>query len=630
MKEITEITFDKKSGEYTVHSYDEEKGWEDSRCIDVNSLMDVAGDSLDKLDIDTLDSDQLKTLIDLIKIRQSPVSDVLITKLNAECEGFRNVPGNQEQTDKHIGWDNFRIYYVTDIHIDTKISEIYGDSISVKDEEYFIQLIVNNIVSDFSDHSAYSIILIGGDVSCRFERCRIFYTKLADAVGGKHIFAILGNHEYWGLDIPETSIDRVESIRNAYADLFDRLYISFADDMLFTFKDDKRFFVRGQELLNASLDEIRDYVSDSPLTILGGTGFAGLNDIYNCESKLYRDTLTSRDKEKEYSAKFESIYAKVLEAVPNSKVIVLTHMPMRDWSDSGYHPGWVYVSGHTHRNALYVTDEAEVYSDNQIGYGGTVHLKNFFTTHKFNIFANKPDGIYEITSSQYRNFFRNQNLHLTCNRDGRYVMLKRDSIYCFLLETERGLYILDGGRVRKLAHTEVEYYYVNMSRYAEAVRSLLGKYMESIRSVSDAVKSIGGRGTIHGCIVDIDFFNHLYLNPFDGTLTAYYATDVVNKYVYGSLKSMLEDRRKDLLINYQGLLENNDSKVLAIQSREACCEGPYVDTDIYRISGVFYTMQHMLDQFIIRRWDDSLITSNDWNMQKKAVLNMISENIGDS
>ena len=149
MREITEITFDRRTGEYIVHSYDEEKGWEDRRYIDMNSLMNVAGDHLDKLDADTLDSDRLETLIDLVKGRQNLVPDVLITKLNADRGSSRHIPEVSEQTCKYISWDEYKIYYVTDIHIDTKISEIYGDSISVKDEEYFIQLIVDNIVSDF-------------------------------------------------------------------------------------------------------------------------------------------------------------------------------------------------------------------------------------------------------------------------------------------------------------------------------------------------------------------------------------------------------------------------------------------------------------------------------------------------
>ena len=40
--------------------------------------------------------------------------------------------------------------------------------------------------------------------------------------------------------------------------------------------------------------------------------------------------------------------------LPDREVIVATHMPLNDWShDVEYHGGYVYLSGHTHRNEFY-------------------------------------------------------------------------------------------------------------------------------------------------------------------------------------------------------------------------------------------------------------------------------------
>ena len=58
--------------------------------------------------------------------------------------------------------------------------------------------------------------------------------------------------------------------------------------------------------------------------------------------------------------------------------------------------------------------------------------------------------------------------------------------------------------------------------------------------ISDEVSAIGGTGAVHGCIVDIDWFNHVYLNPFDGKVTPYFAMDMTGKLVFNNMESLLE------------------------------------------------------------------------------------------
>jgi len=43
--------------------------------------------------------------------------------------------------------------------------------------------------------------------------------------------------------------------------------------------------------------------------------------------------------------------------------------------------------------------------------------------------------------------------------------------------------------------------------------------------------------SIHACIVDIDFYNYIYLDPVDGSINPYYATSIVNKYLYRVYKT---------------------------------------------------------------------------------------------
>lgn len=630
MKEITEIAFDKRSKEFNIHLYDENDGWQDVRCSDVDTLIEKARDYLDRLDVDTLGSEEATALRESLKGHEIFITESLSRKLERKIS--KKTHRDLEQKDRldDTGrWRDTKVFYVTDIHLDSKISEIYGESASDEEAEFIIGLSVENIVNDYrSGHSDYSILLIGGDVSHDCHRTEVFYKKLTESIPGRKILAILGNHEYWDERTRGPDPGNLGLTSEFYEKMFNKMYISFADNMLFTYKGNRRYFVRGEELLNASLEDIQDYVKDSPLTILGGTGFSGLNKEYNCTCGMYRNAVRSREQEIELSARFESIYSKVLEAVPDSRILVLTHMPMCDWTDKSPNPNWIYVSGHTHRNVLNVSDEFQVYSDNQIGYGGVVHLKSFYMSREHDIFRYYPDGIHTITKELYQKFYRSKNMSMTCNREGTYTMIKRDSLYCFFYQDGGKPYMLDGGVIRDASGHDLEYYFENMTKYGEAVGGFVKEYQDRLRTISSMVKAIGGNGRMHGCIVDVDFYNHVYLNPFDGTVTSYTATDVVNKYVFPGFEAMLESERKDLLPEYRRMLDQGGTSLPATMTRQTGSEGYYGGTDIYRVSRLFYTLQHLTENFVIRRWDDVLMSATDKNRQKASVLSLLSGKTG--
>ena len=286
------------------------------------------------------------------------------------------------------------------------------------------------------------------------------------------------------------------------------------------------------------------------------------------------------------------------------------------------------MSGHTHRNVLNVSDEFQVYSDNQIGYGGVVHLKSFYMSREHDIFRYYPDGIHTITKELYQKFYRSKNMSMTCNREGTYTMIKRDSLYCFFYQDGGKPYMLDGGVIRDASGHDLEYYFENMTKYGEAVGGFVKEYQDRLRTISSMVKAIGGNGRMHGCIVDVDFYNHVYLNPFDGTVTSYTATDVVNKYVFPGFEAMLESERKDLLPEYRRMLDQGGTSLPATMTRQTGSEGYYGGTDIYRVSRLFYTLQHLTENFVIRRWDDVLMSATDKNRQKASVLSLLSGKTG--
>ena len=103
------------------------------------------------------------------------------------------------------------------------------------------------------------------------------------------------------------------------------------------------------------------------------------------------------------------------------------------------------------------------------------------------------------------------------------------------------------------------------------------------QEIANKIKKIGGSGNIHGSIIDIDFFNHLFINPIDLKITAYYATDIINKYIYKDLPSLLENHCPNLYLNYNQLIKNKTFTPI-ILNQSSTILGKYIETDIYNSS----------------------------------------------
>ena len=128
---------------------------------------------------------------------------------------------------------------------------------------------------------------------------------------------------------------------------------------------------------------------------------------------------------------------------------------------------------------------------------------------QYDIFQFYNDGKYVVTREKYQDFYIGQKIEMTfSNTKGIIYMLKRNGIYCFILKNEDKLYLLDGGKQVRL-NNDLDYYYDNLPIYAQNIERLIGKYNNALKIISEKIKKIGGSGKIHGCIVDIDFFNHI-------------------------------------------------------------------------------------------------------------------------
>ncbi len=238
----------------------------------------------------------------------------------------------------------------------------------------------------------------------------------------------------------------------------------------------------------------------------------------------------------------------------------------------------------------------------------------------YDCFINYQDGIYQIKREEYVDFHRGKNIKMDFNRNINILyMLKKKGYYCFIHQAkDKKLSILNGGSLKRLNYKYIEYYYNNMDKQIELLKSPLDKYMSYQKNISDAITAIGGIGYIHGCIIDIDYYNHIYLNPIDLSITGYWAEDIVYKIAYKDIPSLLQDKCPILFENYKKMLTNNKDEIMIINHLNSQLQKNvselYLDTDIYNASREIKKMQK-LNQNILTVWYDI-----DMNKKEENIL----------
>ena len=86
----------------------------------------------------------------------------------------------------------------------------------------------------------------------------------------------------------------------------------------------------------------------------------------------------------------------------------------------------------------------------------------------------------------------------------------------------------------------------------------------------------------------------------------------------------MESEREDLLPEYRKMLDQLDGNLPAVLMKKSRFQGYYDGTEIYRVSRLFNTMQHLTEHFVIRRWDDALISAVEKDRQRAAVLGLLT------
>ena len=546
-----------------------------------------------------------------------------------------------------------KFFYITDLHLESQlgltgmtVDEIKGNVAQKVDE-----MLGGLSKEDMAD----GVLLVGGDVADSEEVAKIFFDAVFFHFHGPIIF-VLGNHELWdgctyanGESRRKRSIDEVVAAYKRFYKVgsgFEGKTYCLENEVLVCYKNSMQrnsdeFGVgrktagmpRGglcvlteEMLLHTSTDDLREFFDECSMIVLGGLGFCGLNPRYNADTGLFRDRV-SREEDIERSKRFRAVYDRVMSCASDKRVVVLTHTQMEDWTTDAPNKGWVYVNGHTHQNGLVKTDDGvAVLYDNQVGYKPKKwHLNQFSLERYYDPFEAWADGLYQITPQQYMDFNAGRGIQMEYFRQqGDIYALKQKGIYMFMLQYGLGLYLLRGGQKLNVFHG-LEYYAANLEKYVEKIQMAFRPYRNALDKIAAEVKRFGGSGYVHGSIVDIDFYNHINLDPFNGIIMPYFALDTTGRIGFRSIRELLESspipargsNGNPLLSAYTKLLDAGGMSILVPTVKEdalAVVPTEVLDEkDIYAPSRVMKSIQYLLDKGVVRVWNDAVLAMVDKN-----------------
>lgn len=527
------------------------------------------------------------------------------------------------------------ISYVSDIHLEHQLPLAGKTDIEAQG---MVSKYAKKLVHSAESYEREGLLLIAGDTADSPTCAGWFFSALKsrkdDSIltgtgngnwQGK-VVTVMGNHEIWNGD-PRGKIppQPLETILDSYRESIGDTRTAFSpvtllhNELLIRFKGREWKRISAEEINQAGDKHLRALLLSSDLTILGGTGFAGLNSIFNAEEKkIYRNKVT-RSKEIAESACFRALHDRLLSVANDLGVIILTHNPPPDWTDGSLGHNWVYIHGHSHRNGAQHLDTGTcIFHDAQIGY---VPKRNpFVRSFSFpglytDPLEKKTEGIHSIQRTEYLDFCRRRGIDITSfQSEGSLYLVKRSNYYMFFLKNDKSqIYLLEGGK-KRVAYHELYYYYRNLYRYVANVIMLFSSYIEALRRISAEVKAIGGDGTIHGSIVDIDLFNHIYLDAMTGKMKFYYAYDTTESIQFGSMRELLANSEwnEPLLESLEH--EERTGKVHLISMRADSNQTvdiipSFVKTEkiMYARSRTMRSIQYLFDTHVVRYWNEDIL-----------------------
>ena len=423
-------------------------------------------------------------------------------------------------------------------------------------------------------------------------------------------FVILGNHEYVGFPDVDTA---VEFYRKALEKMG---YIVLQNQML--------------ETENA--------------IIYGGSGFAKYSEQYNAKNIPNCDAMMGNRKyEIEQTTLFENEYAKAKKYAKKTGkcFICASHYPVEDCLGK-FDRETIYFTGHTHRNERVKTENKVLYADNQIGYhidkgfNGKIGFKNATTGILKNPYGDLCDGYFQTTPETYMRFYEyigeyikgeGKLIRKMCEK-GNLFVIKSKGYYGFFIVNKSGLSIVDGGRTKKISFNQnIEWIYNNFNIVVEKYRAVLEPLRMIQVQISRELKRLGFDGTIHGLIIDINFYNHIMVNPIDNSIVFYYSPEFGQMLQFESFYKQLEFMGNTALL--KDITSENKCNALALYrtnfefktaNNEILKEMTTVSrrTGAYAVSKSVSPLQRLFTGHVLRDFDLRLIEVTDPMARKRA------------
>ena len=200
-------------------------------------------------------------------------------------------------------------------------------------------------------------------------------------------------------------------------------------------------------------------------------------------------------------------------------------------------PIFFVLGNHDHNNEYIRQEDKVLYADNQVGYeNNNIAFKEATTGLISNPYREMMDGLYQTSVDDYLTFNRylgeyvgdGNLLYRRCQNGTLYVVKRKEYYGFFIISTKRdskGISIVNGGMTKKLtSSTEISWICENFDIVVSKYLQLLLPLRKVQEELSKELQELGLDGTIHGLIVDIDYYHHIALNPMDGTMNFYYAS----------------------------------------------------------------------------------------------------------
>lgn len=141
------------------------------------------------------------------------------------------------------------------------------------------------------------------------------------------------------------------------------------------------------------------------------------------------------------------------------------------------------------------------------------------------IIENFNIGITKLSAEEYQNIlglfgwnikFKNDFYVLRTNINNTAIVYKKSG---------GGLSLIKGGAFCRCPFSSVEELFKHLDEIISITQDFNTQILSYLKSISDYIKARGGKGTIHGLIVDIDYINHIGLDAKTFNLIGYTSTE---------------------------------------------------------------------------------------------------------